>query len=502
MTWSDEMYRILGLQTDVAPSTALFLKSIHPDDIVSVREAWFNATQHAIPFDIDFRILCPTGEERFAKARAEVQCNTSGTPIAMVGTLSDETKRVALEQERRGLELRFEAGFELSAIGTAIVDLHGKPVRINQAVCDLLGRPKELLVGESWTPYTHPDDIPLMKILESRVAAGDSTYADERRYLRPDGSVVWAATHVSIVRDAEGNPLYFFSHLLDITEYKKLANELAHRAMHDELTGLPNRALLADRLGQSLANSSRSHKPVNVMFIDIDNFKEINDSLGHSAGDELLIHVATQIRGAIRPGDTVARFGGDEFVIVCEGASAAEVSAIGSRVLQAIKIPVKLKDGEVRVSGSMGITASGPNSTPETMLQTADFAMYRAKSVGPNSIALYDEVLHEKAEERLATTRSFTPGARAQGIQGLLPAGCQYLDWRIGISRGPAQVGTPQWRSREPHRLRLDRRTLRTDPSNRCVGARRGVRAVNPVAVNPPKHARRRESVCPPDSQS
>ena len=406
MTWSGELYKILGVQTDLAPSTALFLKSIHPDDIGFVREAWFNATLHGIPFDIDFRIVCPNGEERCAKARAEVQCNTKGTPITMVGTLSDETERVALEQERRGLELRFEAGFEQSAIGTAIVDLHGKPVRINQAVCDLLGRPKELLVGKSWAAYTPPGEIPLIDILEARVAAGDATYADERRYLRPDGSVVWAATHVSILRDEKGNPLYYFAHLLDITEYKKLANELAHRAMHDELTGLPNRALLTDRLSQSLARSSRSHKPINVMFLDIDNFKEINDSLGHSAGDELLIHVATQIRGAIRPGDTVARFGGDEFVIVCEGASAAEVSTIGSRVLEAIKKPVQLNAGEVRVSGSMGITASGPNSTPETMLQTADFAMYRAKSVGPNSIALYDEVLHVQAEERLATTTS------------------------------------------------------------------------------------------------
>ena len=397
MTWSGEMYRILGVEANLAPSTELFLTCIHTDDIERVRKAWFNATLHGVPFNIDFRIVFANGEERSVKALAEIQCDASGTPTNMVGTLSDET-------ERRRLELSFETGFEQSAIGTALVDLNGIALRVNQAVCDLLGRPKELLLGRRWTDFTHPDDIPLMDILTEKVAAGVSTYADERRYLRPDGSEVWAATHVSIVRDAKGTPLYFFSHLLDITAYKKLANELAHRAMHDELTGLPNRALLADRLDQSLARSTRSHVPINVMFLDIDNFKEINDSLGHTAGDELLVYVAAQIRSAIRPGDTVARFGGDEFVIVCEGASKAEVSVIGTRILDAIKLPVKLAAGEVRVTGSMGVTTSGSASTPETMLQTADFAMYRAKGLGPGSIALYDEVLHEKVEGRLATT--------------------------------------------------------------------------------------------------
>jgi diguanylate cyclase (GGDEF)-like protein/PAS domain S-box-containing protein len=404
MTWTDEMYTILDLDTNLTPSRDLFISRCHPDDVAKIREAWKASKAYGTSFDIDFRIIRPSGEVRYAEVLTEIGCDVHGAPITMVGTLNDKTEQVVQDQEWHALELRFESGFEQSAIGTAIVDLKGLPLRVNQAVCDLLGRPKQELIGKQWTQFTHPDEIPLMTILNTRVEMGDASYADERRYVRPDGSTVWAAAHVSIVRDSEGVALYYFMNLLDITEYKRQSHELAHMAMHDSLTGLPNRALLADRLGQSLARCQRKDSKVNVMFIDIDNFKEVNDSLGHSSGDELLKHVAQQIGQSIRPGDTVARFGGDEFVVVCDNINDVETVTIGIRILEAIKEPVTIVDSEVHVTASIGISTSVASSTPETLLQTADFAMYRAKSLGPDNISLYDEILRNKVRQRLVTT--------------------------------------------------------------------------------------------------
>ena len=187
---------------------------------------------------------------------------------------------------------------------------------LDAAMCALLGRPEELLVGRRWDDYTHPDELPLRQAVLIRVGAGQDTYEDERRFVLPDGSVVWASSHVTLVRDASGLPQYFFAQFQDITSRKQMEEELAHQALHDALTGLPNRALLGNRLVHSLASSRRRDSHVGVMFLDIDHFKAVNDSLGHTFGDDLLRQAADRIAGAIRSGDTVARFGGDEFVIV------------------------------------------------------------------------------------------------------------------------------------------------------------------------------------------
>lgn len=200
----------------------------------------------------------------------------------------DNTEQVETDRVARAAELRFEIGFEQSAIGAAISDLDGLPLRVNPAACLFFERPVEELVGQEWTDNTHPDEVPLGQAVVSRLAAGHDTYADERRYERPDGSVVWALTHVTLVRDESGDPEYFFVQLQDVTERKLMKQELAHQALHDSLTGLSNRALLTDRLTHGLARARRRGSQLAVMFLDVDQFKMVNDSLGHGAGDDLL----------------------------------------------------------------------------------------------------------------------------------------------------------------------------------------------------------------------
>ena len=315
----------------------------------------------------------------------------------------DITERCRAQRALAMSETRFEIGFEQSAIGAVIADLHGIPIRVNPAVCALLGRPAHLLAGHRWMEFTHPDDVPLGQAVLARVADGHDTYDDERRYLRPDGTTVWASAHVVLVRDELARPQYFFVQLQDITEGKQMQQQLAHQALHDSLTGLPNRELLIDRLMHGLAGSRRRGSHVGVIFLDVDRLKSVNDSFGHDSGDHVIKCTAERIAGAIRPGDTVARFGGDEFVIVCDDVSALETQVIAERVLEAVSHPCAIGDQERIVTASLGFVVADAESTPESLLRDADVAMYRAKRRGRGRIEPFDEALRSKAEQRSAT---------------------------------------------------------------------------------------------------
>jgi diguanylate cyclase (GGDEF)-like protein len=182
-----------------------------------------------------------------------------------------------------------------------------------------------------------------------------------------------------------------------------MEQELAHQALHDSLTGLPNRALLTDRLVHGLARSRRSGLQLAVMFLDVDQFKMVNDSLGHSAGDDLLRHAASQIQQAIRPGDTVARFGGDEFVVVCDDVSGLEVERVAERVLESLSRPWFIGDQKMHITASLGIAIADDVATPESLLRDSDSAMYRAKERGRGRFEMFDERLRLNARRRLAT---------------------------------------------------------------------------------------------------
>jgi diguanylate cyclase (GGDEF)-like protein/PAS domain S-box-containing protein len=402
-TWSEEHYRILGLDPALEPSSALFASMVHPDDRAPLHEAWARATENGIPFDFVLRIVRADAEERWCHARAIAEVAADGTVVKMTGTLLDDSERVLAEGVRQAAETRFEIGFEQAAIGAAIADLDGIPIRANPALCSLFGRPEHLLVGRQWGEYTHPGEVPLWKATQSRVAAGHDTFEDERRYVRPDGTVVWASCHVTLVRDESRQPQYFFAQLQDITARKQMEEDLAHQALHDSLTGLPNRVLLTDRLVQGLARSRRRGSRLGVMFLDLDHFKVINDSLGHTAGDDLLRLTAERITATIRPGDTVARFGGDEFIIVCDDVTALQTEVIAQRVLDALRQPCLIGNEQMNPTASLGIAVADGDATAESLLRDSDAAMYRAKERGRGRVELFDEVLRSKGERRLAT---------------------------------------------------------------------------------------------------
>ena len=401
MIWSDEMYRIMGIQVGLAFDPDAFLAAVHPDDVEGLTTVWANSAGTGDPFDHAFRIVRPDGTERSVRARVVSDVDHAGRVTKMSGTVADQTEWVEADTTRRVAESRFEIGFEQSAIGAAIADLDGIPRRVNQALRELLGRTDEELTGRRWTDYGHPNEIPLADAVLTRLAAGHETYQDERRYIRPDGSVVWAATNVAVVQD-HGIAQYVFVQLQDITQRKEMEAESSHRALHDSLTGLPNRLLLTDRLTHGLAGSKRRGSRLGVIFLDVDQFKVVNDSLGHTSGDGLLSEAANRIEHAIRPGDTVARFGGDEFVVVCDEVTAVEVEQIAQRVLTAFVRTWLINGQEIHVTASLGIALSNDSSTPESLLRDSDTAMYRAKELGRGRIEMFDETLNLKASQRLS----------------------------------------------------------------------------------------------------
>jgi len=189
--------------------------------------------------------------------------------------------------------------------------------------------------------------------------------------------------------------------LLAVQKAAEMSRQQEHQALHDPLTGLPNRLLLTDRIEQALARSRRSGGEVTVMFLDLDLFKVVNDSLGHHAGDALLVDVAGRLRRAVRAGDTLARFGGDEFVIVCDDVTAAEVGSLAARFAEALREPFSTHHTQASVSASIGVAVAGPDADAHTLLRDADAAMYRAKERGRNQVVLFHEAMHQQAEERL-----------------------------------------------------------------------------------------------------
>ena len=401
--WSDEYCRILGVDRALKPTAELFVSMVHPDDLPVVNQAWADLLLRGIPFDTEVRIIRADSEERWVRARAVPEMAEDGTVAKVTGTLMDDTVRVAAAREQRAAESQFEIGFEQAAIGAIIADLDGIPMRVNPAVCAFLGRPREELIGHSWKAYAHPDEAPARPSELTRGTRGYDNYETERRYLLPDGAVVWALVHVALVRGDSGEPLYFFTQLQDITARKQMEGELAHQALHDALTSLPNRTLLSDRLVHGLAGSRRRGTKLGVMFIDIDQFKAVNDTSGHTLGDDLLREAGRRIAGAIRPDDTVARFGGDEFVVVCDDITAWETEQIAERVLEAMREPYRIGGQELSVTASLGIAIADVDATPETLLRDSDAAMYRAKKRGRDRIELFDESLRSNTERRTAT---------------------------------------------------------------------------------------------------
>jgi diguanylate cyclase (GGDEF)-like protein/PAS domain S-box-containing protein len=290
-----------------------------------------------------------------------------------------------------------------AAIGIALADLDGSFRVVNRSLCDLLGYGEAYLLAHRLPDFIHPDDADEALQARARVIAGASNMgAGKLRLVRADGATVWVRRMSVLLPGGDGQPNLVMVQVEDITAEHEAQEALTYQAFHDPLTGLHNRAWILDILAVDLRAAKRLGHSVGALFVDLDNFKVVNDSLGHGAGDEVLATVAGRIVAALRPGDRVGRFGGDEFVIVVQDVhDVLEVERCAERVSASIAVDLQVRGHRIVPTASIGVATSTSASTPESLLGDADSALSRAKAAGRARWHFFDEAMHAQAVARL-----------------------------------------------------------------------------------------------------
>ncbi len=396
-----------------------FLEMIGENDREIVTSRWHFDRPLPGPLDVSrditgpignhvvFELVDAYGEPHLVEASLHRPAVTDGRGGGLVVLLRDVTDRarttVALEQARR----RFQQAFHSAPTGMALVRLDdSRIVDANQSLADMLDRTLDSLIGMGIREITHPDDLRAAATQRARLELGIAdTYLLEQRYIRSDGEFVWARTRVSVTED-DGVALAI-THIEDVTDQRMVAERLTHAATHDGLTELPNRAALVDRLDDLLVAADAGQ--VSVLFIDLDNFKVVNDSLGHGVGDELLREIARRLRHVMRDTDRVARFGGDEFVVFVDGG--IDPAIVADRLRRAVQRPVVIGDHELVVTASIGFAVnSTPDLSADDLLRDADAAMYRAKAAGRDRVEAFTEETRAASVAALQTSSELRRG--------------------------------------------------------------------------------------------
>lgn len=377
------------------PSRDLFLELIHETGEVRGFEcAW----------------LRPDGSPIWIRESARAVHDTDGTLKWYEGTVEDFSARRTAEDALKASENRLSRIVENNADGILLLNVGGIVTFANTAAREIFGDRNDNIIGlsifcERWDIRQmdgHPFEYetgPLSQVL----AGGGPVYGFEVSARHADGRRIILSVNLAPLQEATGQAVGVVASFSDVTERKTLEERLTHQAFHDPLTNLPNRTLLLDRLRKALDRSERSAGVLAVLFIDMDNFKIINDSLGHAMGDRLLQAVAKRLLNFVRVGDTAARFGGDEFVVVTEGVTTAEDAlAVARRILDDLRAPFALGTHEVVVTPSIGVALNGLGvDSADVLLRNADAAMYAAKTRGRGRVELFQQAMNAHALDRL-----------------------------------------------------------------------------------------------------
>jgi diguanylate cyclase (GGDEF)-like protein/PAS domain S-box-containing protein len=397
---SDEIFRMFGVPNSSEPLTIdNYMQSVHCDDRPQVEKLIKGFGTITEPFSLEHRIVRPGGEVRVINILGEIEAGQGGGDAKVVGAVQDVTERHEYESKMRLMGSIFENTIE----GIFIADGDERIHTTNQSFCNITGFSEDEAVGH--TPAElgfrlQDDDHPNSKWSMRNY---QSSWQGEVINQRKNGETYPAWATLSTINDARGSLLHYVGIMHDLSDVRRNEEQIIYQAYHDTLTDLPNRHLFTDRLSVAIAHARRTGDGLSVLFLDLDHFKDINDSMGHAVGDVVLKKVAKVIADCVRVEDTVARLGGDEFIVLLQGTQGSDYPInVAERILEALTQPIRVNQSDFYISASVGITLFPHDGLlPETLISNADLAMYRAKKHGRNTYMLFTPSMNVEMLRRM-----------------------------------------------------------------------------------------------------
>lgn len=405
MLWSEQVYRILDVAVKTGPHTlAEFLDFVAEEDRALVTQTVQSAMQDKQAYDIEHRLRLSNGELRYVRQQGDTSVDPDTHELHLVGTIQDTTKRHLAEIEMRKLSMAIEQ----TADGIMITDAEGIIEYVNPAATEMTGYSKDELIGQ--TPRILKSDKQsdaFYQRLWKTIRKGE-VFTEVVINRHKNGRLYYEEKTITPQKNVQGEIISYISSGKDISERMETQQRLHHLAHHDALTGLPNRVLFNDRLEQAISRARWRDRKIAVLFMDMDRFKMINDTLGHNVGDNILKDIALRLSDCIREGDTVARFGGDEFAFILNDiANEDDIPSIANKIINTLSQPFDNEDRELFVTTSIGISLfPDDGNNGQTLLKKSDAAMYKAKRKGRNIIQYYTQEEEQHAIERLTLESS------------------------------------------------------------------------------------------------